>query len=407
MKPSPILATIRNASALPRLALLIAAAALAACGGGGGGGPPQMPPPDVNVARVVVQPVTEWDQFSGRIEAIDSVEIRPRVTGFLIGTHFREGGVVAKGDLLFTIDDREYRAAADSVRADVARAQTRAAVARTELSRSEKLAAVKAASAEELEQRRGELAQAEADVKASQARARQSELNLEFTRVTAPIAGRVGQALVRPGNLVSAGTSLLTTVVSIDPVYVAFDGDERMFLKYQALAREGVRPSSRNANNPVRVGLANEQGYPHSGEMVFIDNALDPATGTIRAKALLANADGIFTPGLFARVQLLGASSSEAMLVHDRAVLTDQDRKYVYVIGENNAAVRKDIQLGPVVDGLRIVTAGLAPGDKVVVNGTRKIFFPGMPVAPFEVPMSQPEMPRPQPAAAAADPQSP
>ena len=378
---------------------MILALPLAACGGGGGD-QQQMPPPDVNVATVVIQPVTEWDEFSGRIEAIDSVEIRPRVTGYLAATHFREGSTVAKGALLFSIDDREYRAAADSANADVVRAQTRVDVARTELARSEKLAAAKAASAEELEQRRGELAQAQADVSASQARARQAQLNVEFTRVVAPIAGRVGAALIRPGNLLSAGSSLLTTLVSIDPVYVAFDGDERMFLKYQSLARDGDRPSSRDAENPVRVGLANEEGYPHSGHMVFVDNALDPTTGTIHAKALLANTDGVFTPGLFARVQLLGSGTYDAMLVHDRAILTDQDRKYVYVLGPNNAATRRDIVPGPVIDGLRIVKAGLEAGDKVVVNGSRKIFFPGMPVAPFEVPMDQPELPRPQPAAA-------
>jgi multidrug efflux system membrane fusion protein len=327
------------------------------------------------------------------------VEIRPRVGGYLAGVHFREGAEVAKGALLFTIDDREYRAALDSAQANTARAQTRLDVARTELARTQKLAAVKAASAEELEQRQGEAQQAEADLKASQAQARQAELNVEFTRISAPVAGRVGAALVRPGNLVAAGTSVLSTVVSLDPVYVAFDGDERMYLKYQQMARQGERQSSRDAANPVRVGLSTEDGYPHVGEMVFVDNALDPSTGTIHAKALLPNPDRVFTPGLFARVQLLGSGTYDALLVHDRAVLTDQDRKFVYVLGPNNSATRRDVVLGPVVDGLRIVKSGLQAGDKVVVNGSRKIFFPGMPVAPFEVPMDQPELAKPQPAA--------
>jgi multidrug efflux system membrane fusion protein len=375
------------------LTLLGVLVAIAACGGGGGG--QQMPPPDVNVAAVIKKQVTEWDEFSGRIEAVDSVEIRPRVAGYLAGVHFDEGAEVERGQLLFTIDAREYRAAADSARANVARARTRLSVAETEFARSEKLAAMKAASAEELEQRRGEALQAKADLDAALAQARQAELNLEFTRIHSPIAGRVGAALIKPGNLVMVATSLLTTVVSIDPVYVAFEGDERMYLKYQALARAGERPSSREAENPVRVGLADEEGYPHEGRMVFVDNALDPSTGTIRARALLSNVDRMFTPGLFARVQLLGSGSYEALLIHERAVLTDQDRKFVYVLGPDNTAQRKDVVLGPQVDGLRIVNSGLFAGDKVVVNGSRKIFFPGMPVAAFEVPMDQPELQRP------------
>jgi multidrug efflux system membrane fusion protein len=351
------------------------------------------------VATVRRQPVVEWDEFSGRIEAIESVDIRPRVTGYLEGFHFREGGEVRKGELLFTIDDREYRAAADNARANLARANTRFEVAGTLLARSEKLASVKAASIEEVEQRRGELKQAAADRDAAAAQLRQSELSLSFTRITAPIDGRIGRAEVRPGNLVLAGTTLLSVLVSIDPVYVAFEGDERVYLRYQALARLGARPSSRDAPNAVRVGLASEQGFPHAGEMVFVDNRLDPATGTIRARAILSNKDRIFTPGLFARVQLIGDSTQDALLINDKAVLTDQDRKYVYVIGPNNTAVRKDVTLGRDFDGLRIVTHGLAEGDRVVVNGTRKIFASGQPVDPFTVPMNDPEREPPAPAA--------
>ncbi len=386
-----------NAQSIFRLTwLALSLAVLSACGGGGGG--PQMPPPSVNVAAVVQKPITEWDEFSGRVEAVDSIEIRPRVGGYLAGVHFREGAEVARGDLLFTIDDREYRAAVDSAQANVARAATRVDVAHQELARAEKLAAVKAMSIEELETRRGELRQAEADRKAMEAALVQTRLNLEFTRITSPIDGRVGQALIRPGNLLNPGTSLLTTVVSIDPVYVTFEGDERVYLKYQSLARKGERPSSRDSRNPVRVGLTDEDGYPHQGEMVFVDNQIDPATGTIRAKALLPNPDRVFTPGLFARVQLLGGAEHEAMLIHDRAVMTDQDRKYVFVIGPKNAALRKDVVLGPMVDGLRVVESGLAAGDQVVINGVRKIFFPGMPVAPVTVPMDQPEFTPPAPA---------
>ena len=181
----------------------------------------------------------------------------------------------------------------------------------------------------------------------------------------------------------------------MDPVYVTFTGDERAYLRYQELARTGNRQSSRDARNPVLVGLANEEGYPHKGEMDFVDNALDPATGTIRARAVLPNADGVFTPGLFARVRLLGGSRDNALLIHDQAVMTDQDRRFVYVIGEGNTAQRKDVRLGAHVEGLSVVESGLAPGDKVIVNGMRKIFFPGQPVNPRDVPMDQPDQPPP------------
>ncbi len=383
-----------------RVAALLGAALLSGCAPGG---PPEMPPPEVSVAEVVAKPITQWDSYDGRIAAIESVEIRPRVSGYLEGVHFRDGSEVAKGALLFTVDDREYRAVLGSAQANTARAATRVEVARTEYQRSEKLKAARAVSEEELETRRGELRQAEADLTATQAQARQAALNLEFTRIRAPITGYISAAAVRPGNLVTAGTTLLTTLVSIDPVYVEFEGDERMYLKYQKMSRDGERPSSRDARNPVRVGLADEQGYPHQGEMVFVDNALDPGTGTIRARALLPNADRMFTPGLFARVQLLGSAQHDAILVHERALLTDQDRRYVYVVGADSKAMRRDIKLEGEAEGLRVVSEGLKPGDRVIVNGVRKIFFPGMPVKPVLVPMDQPGLePAPAPAPAPA-----
>lgn len=375
---------LRSSFLLPWVGALL----LTACGAGG---PPQLPPPAVNVAEVVQRPVTEWDPYEGRITAIESVELRPRVSGYLAGVHFREGSQVAKGALLFTVDDREYRAVLDSARANTARAATRVDVARIEAERAEKLRAGRAISDEELESRRGELRQADADLAAARAQERQAALNVEFTRITAPLAGVVSSARVRPGNLVNAGETLLTTLVSVDPIYVEFEGDERMYLRYQAMARRGERLSSRDARNPVRVGLADEQGYPHLGEMVFVDNSLDPGTGTIRARAQLSNKDGFFTPGLFARVQLQGGGPRDALLINERAVLTDQDRKFVYVIGADKLAQRRDVVLGAQTDGLRVVMSGLAAGERVVVNGVRKIFFPGMPVAPTLVPMDKPD----------------
>ena len=205
---------------------------------------------------------------------------------------------------------------------------------------------------------------------------------------------------MKPGNLVAPNESLLTTVVSIDPVYVTFTGDERAYLRYQEAARAGDRESSRDVRNPVLVGLSDEDGFPHKGEMDFVDNALDPTTGTIRARAVVPNPDGIFTPGLFARVRLLGESQKDALLINEQAVLTDQDRRYVYIVGDKNGAERRDVKLGPRVEGLLVVDSGLKAGDKVIINGMRKIFFPGQPVNPHPVPMDQPDLPPPQPAQA-------
>ena len=218
----------------------------------------------------------------------------------------------------------------------------------------------------------------------------------------ADVAGRAGEARVKPGNVVVPNQTLLTTLVSVDPVYVTFTADERAYLRYQELARNGNRESSREAASAVKVALANEEGFPHEGKLDFLDNALDPASGTIRARAVVPNPDGVFTPGLFARVRLLGETQADALLINEQAVLTDQDRRYVYVIGDKNSAERRDVKLGPTVEGLRIVESGLKPGDKVIVNGMRKIFFPGQPVNPHVVPMNQPNLPTPAPQQPAA-----
>lgn len=378
------------------IASLLLALTLVACGDSGGneqgGGPP---PANVNVAEVVVKPIIEWDDFTGRIQAVDSVALQPRITGYLDAIHFTEGEIVAKGDLLFTIDDREYQAVASSRRADVQRASTRVELAKQDLARAEKLAAARAVSAEELEQRRGELQQAEADLRSSRANLDSAALNLDFTRVTAPIGGRVGEALIKPGNLVTPTASVLTTIVSIDPIHVVFEGDERIYLKYQAKARTGERPSSRDVRNPVQVGLASDEGFPYRGEMDFVDNQVDPTTGTIEGRALIPNPDGYLIPGLFARVRLLGSGEYDALLIHDAAILTDQDRKYVYVVGADNSAIRRDVVVGRSIDGLRVVTDGLNAGERVVVDGVRKIFFSGAPVAPNVVPMTDPQQPAP------------
>jgi multidrug efflux system membrane fusion protein len=300
---------------------------------------------------------------------------------------YREGQDVRKGDLLFVIDPRPYRAALDRALADLDRARSEARLAHAQDVRARQLIDAKAISREEFETRRAASAQGDAGVRAAEAAVAAARLDLKFTEVRSPIDGRAGRASITEGNLAQADTTPLTTVVSQDPVHVYFESDEQTFLRYAELVRNGERAGSRN---PVRVGLASETGYPHEGVVDFIDNQVDPGTGTIRARAVLRNPDRVFTPGLFARVQLEGRARFDALLVDDKAVITDQDRKYVYVLGPKDTAVRKDIVTGRLVDGLRVVTSGLAASDKVIVNGVQKVFFPGMPVAPTPVVMGAP-----------------
>ena len=376
---SPILnATRPSRIATLGLVSLLAMAVAAGCSTQANENPP---PPAVSVAPVLVEDVALWDSFSGRIEAAESVQLRPRVSGYIDRVHFAEGEDVRKGDVLFTIDPRPYQAVLARARADLARAKTLATQSRSEADRARRLSEQQAISTETWEQRRATAEQAQADVLAAQAAVDAAQLDLEFTRVRAPIDGRAGRALVTAGNLVGAGDAagVLATVVSRE-VYAYFDADEHTFLRYAGMARSGERPSERDAGVPVRIGLANEEGYPHAGTVDFLDNQIDRSTGTIRARARFDNRDGVFTPGLFARVQVLGSGERRTVLIDDKAVLTDQDRKYVYVVDAQGLAQRRDVRLGRQADGLRIVENGLAEGDKVIVSGLQKVFFPGMPV---------------------------
>jgi len=342
------------------------------------------PPPDVGVAAVLSEQVQDWNEATGRIAAVESVELRPRVSGYVERVAYAEGDEVAKGDLLFVIDPRPYRAALQRAEAELARARAEAQLAKTRHTRAQSLIEASAISRDDFEARSAGLAEAEAAVRAAQAMVETARLDLAFTQVRAPVAGRAGRAMLTTGNLAQADASLLTTVVSQDPVHVYFETDERTFLRHQAMSRAGER---RNADNAVRVGLADEVGHPHAGTVDFLDNQVDPATGTVRARAVLPNPDRRFTPGLFARVQLEGAAARPAILIDDKAVITDQDRKYVYVVGEDNTAQRRDIVPGRIVEGLRVVESGLAAGDRVIVNGVQKVFMPGMPVAPKAIAM--------------------
>jgi multidrug efflux system membrane fusion protein len=371
--------TIRVAA---RYAPLAALAVLWLAGCGGDDSARNRPPPEVSVAPVIQRSITGWVEFTGHVEAIESAEIRPRVGGHLRAVHFREGGLVKAGDPLFSIDDREYRAAVEAARADRTRAQARIDLARQELARAEALIEARAVSQGELEARQGELRQADADLLAARAHLARAELELEFTRITAPFAGRAGAALIKPGNLVHAGESVLTTLMSVDPVHVVFTADERSFLRYQETARTG--------RHAVLVGLANGSGFPHRGTMDFVDNALDTGTGTIRARAVVPNPDDQLAPGLSARVRVLDDQARDVLLVHEQAILTDQDHRYVYVVTASNSAERRDLQLGLQVDSLRVVESGLAAGDRIIVSGGRKVLASGQPVSPHEVRMEEP-----------------
>jgi RND family efflux transporter MFP subunit len=352
------------------------------------------PPPQVPVARVIARAVTDSETFTGRFEAVHHVSVRPRVTGYISAVKFTDGSTVQKGQVLFVIDPRPYAATYQQAAAQLDQARSRLELAKSDQARAVKLYAAHAVSREELDTRDANATQAVADVEAAKAALDQAALNLSFTRVTAPITGRVSRAIVTVGNLVTSGQTLLTTVVSLNPIYVSFNADERAYLKFEKYAHlDGHKdvPTSEQAapdglGNPVYVGLEDEQGYPHRGRLVFLDNSLDAGTGTIRARALLANPSHVFVPGLFARVKLVGNDHYQAVLVNDSAIGTDQTVRFVLLVDKTDHIQYRPVALGPMVDGLRVVRSGLSPGDTVVVNGLMRV-HPGMQVTPQLVAM--------------------
>jgi multidrug efflux system membrane fusion protein len=364
-----------------RAASLLLSAALTLGGCSKSGGPPSAPP-EVSVAPVIEKRVKDWDEFTGRLQAVETVEIRPRVSGYIDKVAFTEGSLVKRGALLFVIDPRPYQAEYDRAAADVKRFKTALELGSIELARVQRLKDSGAVSQEELDERKSTVAQAEANVAGAEAARESALLNLNFTRVTSPVDGRVSRAEVTRGNLVTGGSNggtLLSSVVSMNPIYLYFDADEQSYLRYTQMARAGE--STQAAGSPVHVGLANEEGFPHSGAVDFIDNQLNPQTGTIRARAVLQNNNGQFTPGLFARVQLLASGEYPAILIEDRAVNTDQSQKYVLLLGADNKIEYRKVKLGRVIDGLRVVREGLKAGDVIVVNGAQRV-HPGVTVTP-------------------------
>ncbi len=333
-------------------------------------------PPAVTVAAPVSRTITEWNEFSGRLASPARVEIRARVSGHLDTVHFKEGSVVQQGDLLFTIDPRPYAVEAARLQADVERMRTRVDLARIESRNAEQLRASAAISNEEMERRFKALGETLGSVKAAEAALEAAQLDLKFTEVRSPITGRISNARVTAGNLVRGGTqetTLLTTVVALDPIHCYFEVDERSALKYRDLIRSGQLPHALDGGMPAEMGLADQADFSHQGVVDFMDNELAPGTGTLRARGVFPNPDRLMVPGFFARVRIPGSEARETLLIRDQAVSDDQGRSFVWVVGPDNTAIYRPVVLGPKTDGLRIVRDGLAAGERVVINGAMAV----------------------------------
>lgn len=348
-------------------------------------GAPQ--PPEVSVAEVICKQIGDADAFTGRLEAVHAVEVRPRVSGYLQRVQFKEGEIVREGNLLFQIDARPFQAEVDRLKGELSQARAQRSRAQSDFDRAERLHNNDGMSAEEYDRRAAVRNEAEARIASTEAALRGAELNLEFTRVTAPISGRVGRAEITEGNLVEGGAGQikpLTTLVSLDPIYVYFDVDEQTYLKYAHFAQSH---GSHELHGSALLGLADEDGFPHAGLVSFVDNQVSSSTGTIRLRATFANKNLALTPGLFARIRLQGGGTQSGCLAKDEAIVTDLNQKYVFVLGENNALAYRPVKLGPMTEGLRVVRDGLHQGDVIVVTGLQRV-RPGAIVTPKTVSMA-------------------
>jgi RND family efflux transporter MFP subunit len=362
----------------------LAAAAIAASGPAAAQTTPP-PVPTVTISPPLQKEIVEWDQFTGQFQAVDFVEIRARVAGYLTEIHFQDGQTVKKGDLLFVIDPRPYEAALASMRAQLGQAEAQVGLAQAQLNRSAELRKRDFEPASAFDQRVSDLKVATASVEAAKAAIRTAELNVEFTRITAPITGRISRHQVSIGNLISGGdggaATLLTTIVSLDPIYFNFDMSEADYLAYQRASAKGLMRSTRDNTVAVSLHLTDEKGWPHEGRMNFVENQVDRLSGTIRVRAVFANPNLLFTPGQFGRIRIPGSEPYQAILIPDAAVVTDQSRKIVLTVNDENVIVPKIIRPGPSYEGLRIVRSGLQPTDKIVINGLMRA-RPGAKVAP-------------------------
>lgn len=347
----------------------------------------QQPATEVSVARVIEQKITEWDDFSGRLEAADSVELRPRVSGYISEVIFQEGALVKEGDVLLKIDPEIYQADVERLQADLARSESQYSLAKSEYERASRLQDKNAISEEVVENRLAQMQTTDSSLKSIQASLKLAQLNLSYTEVIAPIDGRVSNAFFTKGNFVTAGQSSLTRIVSTNEIHAYFEADERAYLKYVKLAQQGTRPSSRDTENPVLMGLADEDGFPHTGHIDFVDNQINPQTSTIRGRAVFDNSEGLLIPGLFARIRIIGSASYDGILIDNKAISTDLNNKYVLVIDSDNIVQYRSVELGEMIEGLRIIKSGLNPGDIIVVRGLQRI-RPGMPVSPVPTDMA-------------------
>lgn len=340
----------------------------------------------VGVAKPLAKRITRWDEYPGRFQAVNTVEVRARVSGFIQKIHFRDGQIIKEGDLLFTLDQRPYQLAVDSAKADVARYQATLQFAMADLQRAEPLVKSGAISDQVFDQRKSTLSSTQAQLLSAQVAVKSAELNLEWTEVRAAIGGVISDRKVDVGNLIAGGqaasTTLLSTIVSQDPIHFLFDVSESDFLRYARLHSAGERTSSREAKNPVRIKLADEDKFTHTGTMDFVDNQLSTRSGTLRGRAIVDNKEGLLQPGLFGRLQLFGGEV-DALLVPDSAIVSDQASKIVFMIGPDNAVKPAPVTLGPIVDGLRVVERGLNPDDQIVISGiANPAVRPGVKVAP-------------------------
>ncbi|HEX3036240.1 MAG TPA: efflux RND transporter periplasmic adaptor subunit [Thermodesulfobacteriota bacterium] len=344
---------------------------------------PPPPPPEVTVSQPIVREVIEWDEYTCRFQAVESVEVRARVSGYLQSIHFNDGQIVKKGDLLFVIDPRPYQADLDRAEAEVELSKSRLELARSDLARAKQLLSSRAISEEEADTRAANVSQAEAQLQSAQAAVESAKLNVEFTRVNAPITGRISREFVTEGNLINGGTggTLLTTIVSLDPIHCYFEASESAVLKYIRLRQTGKRPSSREVQNPAYLSLADEEGFRHKGYIDFVDNQIDPNTGTIMGRAIFPNPDRTLTPGLFARLRIPGSGKYEAVMIRDEAIGSDQSVRFVLVVNDKNVVEYRKVQLGPIINGLRVIREGLKPEDWVIVKGVQRA-RPGAQVTP-------------------------
>jgi membrane fusion protein, multidrug efflux system len=349
----------------------------------------QAPKPTVDVATPLVQNVREWDQYTGRFQAVSQIELRARVSGYLKSVHFKDGQLVNKGDLLFVIDPSPLEAALSAVKAGQVSAQAQLRLANTDLKRGEELLRRKVTAVAEVDRRRSQRDVAAANVLVARANVRTAELNLAFTNIRAPIDGRMSDRRVDIGNLIgggSEGATLLTTIVSQDPIHFEFNVSEQAYLKYARLNAAGKRPGSRETPNPVYIRLTDEKGWPRRGVMNFVDNVLGRETGTVRGRAVLENSDRFLQPGMFGEIRLLASGEYEAVLLPDAAILFDQATKIVMVVGQDNKVGVRIIETGPIIDGLRVVRNGLTASDRVIVKGLQRVRA-GMEVVPTVTPI--------------------